>query len=405
MNESRSYSLESSSIVDILTLRYNPMQKPLLQRLTSKDFEPTNLEPSVEYIEKSIKDSIQEKFRTGVKRMSIALSGGVDSALMLAIFHSLFPDTRIHATSIRFANSIDETPVAAKIAEKFNVDHHIVEIENYLSELPKAISIIGMPFWDLHWYHVIKKAKEFSDGILSGDGGDEIFGGYTFRYKKFLSLTTPNSSPLEKVKAYLQCHERDWVPDQDKLFGDKAKFSWDFIHGQLLPYFDNSLNPLDQVFLADYNGKLLYNFSPLNTMIQNHFGITSITPLLSPELISYATHIPNNLKYDPERNIGKILLRKILVKYGIDSLIPPEKYGFNVSTPNLWKSYGQKLCNYYLLDSRVVRDGWIKLDWIKRYVNKDDLDVRYVNKLFGLLAFEIWYRLFVTKEMKSDMKL
>ena len=405
MNELNSSSLGSNSIVDILTLRYNPMQKPLLQKLTPKDFEPTNLEPSVEYIEKSIKGSIQEKFRTGVKKISIALSGGVDSALMLASFHSLFPDTRINATSIRFANSIDETPVAAKIAEKFNVDHHIVEIENYLSELPKAISIIGMPFWDLHWYHVIKKAKEFSDGILSGDGGDEIFGGYTFRYKKFLSLTTPNSSPLEKVKAYLHCHERDWVPDQDKLFGDKVKFSWDFIYGQLLPYFDNLLSPLDQVFLADYNGKLLYNFSPINSMIQNHFGITSITPLLSIELISYATHIPNNLKYDAERNIGKILLRKILAKYGIDSIIPPEKYGFNVSTPNLWKSYGQKICDYYLSDSRVVRDGWIKPDWIKRYINKDDLDVIYVNKLFGLLAFEIWYRLFITKEMKADTKL
>jgi asparagine synthase (glutamine-hydrolysing) len=405
MKELNSSSLEPNSIVDILTLRYDPIQKPLLQKLTPKDFEPTNLEPSVEYIEKSIRDSIQEKFRAGIKRISIALSGGVDSALMLASFHSLFPDTRIHAISIRFANSIDETAVAAKIAEKFNVDHHIVEIENYLSELPKAISIIGMPFWDLHWYHVIKKAKEFSDGILSGDGGDEIFGGYTFRYKKFLSLTTLNSSPLEKVKAYLHCHERDWVPDQDKLFGDKAKFSWDFIYGQLLPYFDNSLSPLYQVFLADYHGKLLYNFSPINTMIQNHFGITSITPLLSTELISYATHIPNNLKYDAERNVGKIMLRKILGKYEIDSLISLEKYGFNVNTLNLWKSYGQKLCEYYLSDSRVVREGWIRPDWIKRYINKDDLDVRYINKLLGLLAFEIWYRLFVTKEMQSDVKL
>ncbi len=116
MNEFNSSSLDSNSIVDILTLRYNPIQKPLLQRLTSKDFEPTNLEPSVEYIEKSIGDSIQKKFQTGVKKISIALSGGVDSALMLAIFHSLFPDIKIHATSIRFANSVDETPVATKIS-------------------------------------------------------------------------------------------------------------------------------------------------------------------------------------------------------------------------------------------------------------------------------------------------
>ena len=37
--------------------------------------------------------------------------------------------------------------------------------------------------------------------------------------------------------------------------------------------------------------------------------------------------------------------------------------------------------------------------------DKDNLDIRYINKFLGLLAFEIWYRLFITKEIKSDEKL
>ena len=41
-------------------------------------------------------------------------------------------------------------------------------------------------------------------------------------------------------------------------------------------------------------------------------------------------------------------------------------------------------------------------NWISKYIDQNDLDVRYINKFFGLLAFEIWYRLFITKEMKSD---
>ena len=124
--------------------------------------------------------------------------------------------------------------VTKKIAEKFHAEHHVVSLENYLSELPKAISIIQMPFWDLHWYYVVKKSKTLSPILISGDGGDELFGGYTFRYQKFLSLTTETSTPLEKVTAYLECHERDRVPDQEKIFDEKSKFSWKSIHQTLL---------------------------------------------------------------------------------------------------------------------------------------------------------------------------
>jgi asparagine synthase (glutamine-hydrolysing) len=57
------------------------------------------------------------------------------------------------------------------------------------------------------------------------------------------------------------------------------------------------------------------------------------------------------------------------------------------------------------VDSQAAKDGWINKDWINRYVRQDDLDVRYVNKFLGLLAFEVWYRLFITKEMSANTTL
>ena len=398
--------IKPSSITNILTLRYDPSIKPNLPKKIWSDLKPSIQKPSIEVIEKSIQGTIKSQLNAlSVKKICIALSGGIDSALILTLIKKTIPDIQVDAISVKFANSVDETESASKIAAELGAEHHVIYLENYLRELPKAISIIKLPFWDLHWYHVVKKSQTLSKHLASGDGGDELFGGYTFRYKKFLSLINANSTPLEKTKAYLSCHERDRVPDQEKLFGKKSKFSWEFIYETLIDYFDNTLSPIEQVFLADYNGKLLYNFNPINTKILNHFSVKPISPLLSDDMVSYALGIPSQYKYDQTKNIGKLSLRKILSKYNIDKLIPNEKLGFNVNTLNLWTSFGQLLCKEYLIDSEITKDGWINKDWINKYIDRTDLDVRYVNKFLGLLAFEVWYRLFVTKDISANTTL
>ena len=404
--ESNFLSPQPSSVTNILTLRYDTSKTPNIPRKTSKDIKLSHEEPSMEFIEKAIVSAIRKKLDvSSVNKACIALSGGIDSTLILTLIKKTIPDLQVDAISIKFADSIDETENASRIAAELDTNHHIVYVDNYLRELPKAISIIKLPFWDLHWDHVVKKSQSMSKYLASGDGGDELFGGYTFRYKKFLSLIDTNSTPVEKIKAYLSCHERDHVTDQEEVFGKKARFSWECIYKTLIPYFDNTLSPIQQVFLADYNGKLLYNFSPLNERISNHFDVQSISPLLSEEILSYSLSLPTESKYDKIKNIGKLPLRKLLSKYSMEKFIPDEKLGFNVNTINLWKSVGKSLCQEYLVDSEAVKDGWINKDWINKYVYQDDLDVRYVNKFLGLLAFEIWYRLFVTKNMSANSTL
>jgi asparagine synthase (glutamine-hydrolysing) len=393
----------SNLIRNILTLRYDPLQKTKLPILESKDFvNLKNYDPT--FIENSLKNSIQDKLDS-TKNLTISLSGGIDSTLVLGLIRKTLPNLKINAISIKFAHSTDETPTAKKIANFFETEHEIISLDNYLLELPAAINIIGLPFWDIHWYYIAKNAKNKSNFLASGDGGDELFGGYTFRYSKFLSLTKPNSTPLEKIKAYLSCHERDWVPNQEKIFNSKTNFSWKSIHSILRPFFDNTLSSLNQVFLADYNGKLPYNFSVISNKINQFFDLKPVTPILEPQLISYASHLAPELKYNSLENIGKLPLRKLLKKYECDSLVSKEKLGFSVNTINLWNSIGKELCISYLDNARIVEDGWINKEWISSHITKPDLDVRYVNKFLGLLSLEIWYRLFVTKEMNSTTKL
>ena len=104
--------------------------------------------------------------------------------------------------------------------------------------------------------------------------------------------------------------------------------------------------------------------------------------------------IPTIQKYNSSSNIGKLPLRKILKKFGIEELILKQKLGFSVNTENLWKNYGFEMTTEYLSDAKIIQDGWVKKDWIKSNLNNPDIDIRHINKLFGLLAFEIWYRKF-----------
>ena len=172
----------SSLIKEVLSLRYCPSIKISKNKFVVDNFLPEEKLNYIEYIENSIFSEIKNKVTNN--HVSVALSGGVDSTLVMALLRKTKPDIKIDAISLKFADSIDETKIAGNIANKFNANHHIIPIENFLEDLPKAISIIKMPFWDTHWFHIVKTASKYSTTLVSGDGGDELFGGYTFRYQE-----------------------------------------------------------------------------------------------------------------------------------------------------------------------------------------------------------------------------
>ena len=382
------------SIKSILTLRYDYTQKPILPKISYNDFEKKQDFSSDDIERKLLKNLVQKIPNDYDEPISISLSGGIDSTLMLLLLKQLFPNNQINAISIKFQDSIDETEIASKIAKKIGVSHHVIEVENFLEKLNEAISITKLPFWDIHWIYVVENAKNYSNFLVSGDGGDELFGGYIFRYSKFLEKINHDISTYEKINLYLSCHERDFVPEQREIFTKKMNFNWNDIHKQLFPFFNNSLTPIEQIFLADYNGKLLYNFSIINSALAKKFNINNVTPFLSSDLILDSMKIPASSKYDSKSNFGKLLLRKILKKYQLDDLISQQKLGFSVNTENLWKNHGYELVNKFLLDGQTIQDGWINNDWVKTNLNNRKIDVRHINKFFGLLAFEIWYRKF-----------
>ena len=102
----------SNLIRNILTLRYDPSQKTTLPIINSKNYLPTK-QYDLNFIENSLKNSIETKLGTA-KNLSLSLSGGIDSTLVLGLIRKTLPDLKINAISIKFAHSTDETPTAKK---------------------------------------------------------------------------------------------------------------------------------------------------------------------------------------------------------------------------------------------------------------------------------------------------
>jgi len=130
--ENYNNSILSDIVSNILTLRYNPSQNSSLPELNWKDFTSDDYRISAETIEQKIENYLQNNLNDLISPISISLSGGVDSSLILAYIRKLFPNIKINAISINFSDCVDETLNAKKIAEHFDAEHHILEVKNYL---------------------------------------------------------------------------------------------------------------------------------------------------------------------------------------------------------------------------------------------------------------------------------
>jgi len=270
--------------------------------------------------------------------------------------------------------------------------------------MAEIIWITKKPRWNTYTHIISKEAKKLDSVLVTGDGADEIFGGYTFRYSKFLKLFKNNNDWKVRTKNYFECHNRDWVPDQNEMFGSSIKFNWNNIYSYFKNYFSNSLDPLKQVFLADFNGKLLYDFIPTSKAISNYHNTESFSPFLDSNVINFGLKLPTHQKYSHNRKIGKLVLRKIAKRYDIPHI--ENKQGFSPALWIDWERNGKKLFDSLVMTEKanIFKQKLIDYNWTISSFEKlsQDGDIRYLNRLISILALEIWYKLIILKEIDHN---
>jgi asparagine synthase (glutamine-hydrolysing) len=399
--------LNSVLIKNILTIRYDPTEKPQLSPVTLKNFDETETDSSGLKTKTLLINSLKNQLKNSNEPIAVSLSSGIDSTLCLSLIREIFPDRELIGICGVFENGFDESKQASKIAKKFNAKFKTVKMPSIYQTMPKLISITKKPKWNTYTHIIAKEAKKYSNTYVAGDGADEVFGGYTFRYSKFLDLCKPKSSWKTKVKNYLECHNRDWVTDQKLLFGKNISFQWNDIFNYFKPYFSNTLHPLQQVMLADFNGKLLHDFIPTSKSICSYYDLNGIFPFLNNSVIKFGLSLNLDEKYDEKIKKGKLILRKITSEMNTHHI--DEKRGFSPELWFDWKKNGKKIFEKYIFDKdcQIIKKGLINPKWILKSfeIVESDGSIRYLTRLTSILALEVWYRTFMSKEMNVDEKL
>jgi asparagine synthase (glutamine-hydrolysing) len=305
-------------------------------------------------LEQAICDSVSAHLISDVE-FGAFLSGGIDSTLMVKYMNKAL-DKPIQTFSIGFeGDQFNELPFASMVAKKYNTIHHeeIVQSEG-ISDLDKIIHHFGEPFGDptvVPTYHLSKMASKKVKMVISGDGGDEFFGGYN-SYQRWINWLNFNGLSFPRkylFKAYYALNSQkskkrlnisNWLKQTPGLKSEKRKgimsneFFKKFIpDSDLFSDFKLEIerdSPLNLAMNYDINYYLPCNMLPKVDRVSMMNGLEVRTPLVDIKMAEISKRIGGKSLIDLKLQRGKIPLKKLLVSDFESDFIHRKKHGFSV---------------------------------------------------------------------------
>ena len=382
---------------------------------------------AMDQLEEMLKDSVKLRLMSDVP-LGTFCSGGVDSGLTTA-FARECGNSELNTFSIGFYEEAwDETRYAEMMAKRFNTIHHVVKIDNksYADSVPKLI-----------WYHddplyhpsstlvftVSKLARQFVTVVLTGEGSDEMFGGYP-RFLIPRECSRLQFLPVSLRRAMSQISRLSSLRRFNKLayflpltLPEMAIFNSQYA----LPEMVNSLlNVNSGLGTLDYRYSLLggRNLTPTNVMDNTMYvdlktyipaalhrqdkmsmanSLESRVPFLDYRLVEWALRVPAKLKINRHRN--KYLVKKLGDKFLPREAIYRPKVGFGVPI-NEWlldkKGMGRYLDMFY--EPAYKQRGYINVKRVHGLVDEHlAKKANHCEILWNLINLELWQRIFIEK--------
>ena len=322
--------------------------------------------------------------------LGVLLSGGLDSSSIVALM-SQSVNQPIKTFSVGFNQPDDELGYARLVADHFKTDHRelMIKPHDLVRVLEKIVWHMDEPLADggaISTYLVAEQVKEHVKVILVGEGGDEIFGGYSWHnlgmpFFKFI----PEAVKL-RLYFYLTTFYRKKRAQNKNMYREFKS---------LFRELNKSKDPL--LRLTSFEIKCLLPNSLLmkvDKMTMAH-SLEARVPFLDHELVEYSTVIPSGHKI--RRLTGKYILRQAMRELLPHEIVKRPKHGFLVPL-NSWlknelKEYAQELL---LSPESHARKFFPEKEIRSLFVKRSKLkDIENTSLLWRLLVFEVWHTIYI----------
>jgi asparagine synthase (glutamine-hydrolysing) len=379
-------------------------------------------------LRETLRDSIRAHLVADVP-VGVLLSGGVDSAGIVALAAGEQADP-VKTFSVGFEEaSFDELDRARLVAGRYGTDHHEIVLRPDAVELfPKLVEAFDEPFGDssaLPTYLVSELAAGEVKVALSGEGGDELFGGY---YTYVADLLAPRVGRLAALAAPLA----EMLPSSD------AKVSLDykakrFARGAGLPPLERH-HAWKEIFSRRLQASLLGDrdpdWDPVDVYRERYAETAGAEPLARLQDVDLGIYLVDDLLVKTDRSsmahslelrvpfldnevaamaLGlatplkvRGLAKKRLLRQALAPLLPKEvlrgpKQGFSIPVAAWLRGPLQGFAREVLSAESVSRQGWLDPATVTQLLDRhcagrEDLS----RQLWGLIAFTLWFDRYAT---------
>jgi asparagine synthase (glutamine-hydrolysing) len=381
----------------------------------------------------ALDDSVAKHMRADVTVGSF-LSSGIDSTAIAALAHRYNPDLMTFTVGFE-RESTSEVDIAAESAAELGVAHVpvVITAEQFAAAIPEVVWYLDDPVADpalVPLYFVAREARKHVKVVLSGEGADELFGGYTI-YREPLSLAWAQRVPRPGRRAMgalsrllpegmrgKDLLRRASIPLEERYYGNARNFSGREL-AQLLRGHDPDMSHVEvtedlyrQTREAGYDDVTAMQYVDLFTWLRGDILVKADkmtmanslelrVPFLDPEVFALASTIPLDQRVPRGSDATKYALRRAMEQIVPASILHRRKLGFPVPTADFLAGPLHEWARDIVAGSQT--DEWLDRARVGELLDSlrtaEQPSKRTARQLWEVLVFMVWHGIFVEERI------